>query len=65
MPHVFLFALLHWLILAIIGVRIYVDNFSTKIDQGNISETGGYLVASYGVDVNNFSTEGNVSETGG
>ena len=65
MPHVFLFALLHWLILAIIGVRIYVDNFSTEIDQGNRSETGGYPVASYGVNVNNFSTEGNVSETGG
>ena len=46
-PHVFLFALIHWLILAIIGVRIYVDNFSTEIDLGNRSETGGYKVTSY------------------
>ena len=65
MPYVFLFALLHWLILAIIGVRIYVDNFSTEIDQGNISETSGYPVASYRMNVNNFSTEANTSETGG
>ena len=65
MPYVFLFALLHWLILAIIGVRIYVDNFSTKIDHETISETSGYPVASYGVNLSNFSTEGNVPETGG
>ena len=64
-PHVFLFALIHWLILAIIGVRIYVDNFSTEIDLGNRSETSGYQVASYRMNVSNFSTQGNRSETGG
>ena len=65
MPYVFLFALLHWLIPAIIGVRIYVDNFSIKIDHETISEASGYPVASYRMNLSNFSTEGNVSETGG
>ena len=48
-PHIGLFILIHWLIPAIIGVRIYVDNFSTtEIDQVNrSSETGGYKVAPY------------------
>ena len=45
--HVALLMLLHWFILGIIGVRIYVDNFSRKIDQGNRSETGGYEVVGY------------------
>ena len=62
--HVFLLALIHWIMLAIIGVRIYVDNFSREISQRNVSETGGYQVASY---THNFSREigqGNISETG-
>ena len=33
--------------LAIIGVRIYVDNFAMKIDQANGLDTGDYKVASY------------------
>ena len=61
--HVVLLILIHWLILAIIGVRIYVDNFSTEIDLGNRSETSGYQVASYRMNVSNFSTQGNRSET--
>ena len=58
---VFLLVLMHWVILAIIGVRIYVDNFSKEInetrinsgnfsrktDQANTSDTGGYEVTSY------------------
>ena len=32
-PHLLLLILIHWLTLAIIGTRIYIDNFSTKIDQ--------------------------------
>ena len=62
--HVFLLALIHWIMLAIIGVRIYVDNFSREISQRNVSETGGYQVASY---IHNFSREidqGNISDTG-
>ena len=41
--------LVHWLILAIIGIRIHVDNFAREIDQGSGSEAGlgGYKVASY------------------
>ena len=46
-PHVVLLAIVHWLILAIIGVRIHVDNFSREIDQGNLTDTGNYKVASY------------------
>ena len=46
MPHIFLLALTHWFILAIIGVRIYVDNFSKEIGQEDGSETGAYKVAS-------------------
>ena len=46
-PHLFLFALIHWLIMAITGVRIYVDNFSKEISQGNTSDTGDYKVAPY------------------
>ena len=44
-----LLVLAHWLILAIIGVRIHVDNFTREIDQGNESEAdlGGYKVAPY------------------
>ena len=64
-PHTLLLILIHWLILAIIGIRIYVDNFSTEIDQGGMLATGNYPVASYRMNVDNFSTEGNVSETGG
>ena len=54
--HVCLLILQHWLILAIIGVRIYADNFSREITQGNgplsrendqLPETGGYKAASY------------------
>ena len=62
-PHIILLALIHWLILTIIGVRIYVDNFSRvinetriyvdnfsrEIDLVNTSDTGGYEVASYTV----------------
>ena len=61
MPHIFLLALIHWLMIAIIGVRIYVDNFSREInetriyvdnfsreiDQVNASDTGDYEVASW------------------
>ena len=61
-PHLFLFILTHWLTLAIIGTRIYVDNFSTEIDLGSGSETSDYPLQSIYAD--NF-TEGNVSETGG
>ena len=43
----FLLTLVQWLLLAIIGVRIYVDNFSREIYPGSMSETGGYEVASY------------------
>ena len=46
-PYIIFFTIAHWLMLAIIGVRIYVDNFSTEIDQGGMSETGGYKVPSY------------------
>ena len=46
-PYVVLLIIAHWLILAIIGVRIYVDNFSRETGQGNISETGSYKVAPY------------------
>ena len=65
--HVCLFVIMHWIMLAIIGVRIYVDNFSIEIDQGNRSETSGYQVSSYRINVGNFSTDyqGNRSETGG
>ena len=63
-PHLFLFILVHWLTLAIIGTRIYIDNFSTKLDQGNTSETSGYPFESYRIYADNFTT-GNVSETGG
>ena len=45
--HVFLLALIHWIMLATIGVRIYVDNFSREISQGNVSDTGSYRVAPY------------------
>ena len=60
--HAILLVLMHWVILAIIGVRIYVDNFSKEInetriytgnfsrntDQANTtSDMGGYEVASY------------------
>ena len=52
---------MHWVILAIIGVRIYVDNFSKEInetrkytgnfsrtiDQANTPDKGDYQVASY------------------
>ena len=40
-------ALTHWLMTAIIGVRIYVDAFSTKKDDTNssIPDTGDYRVA--------------------
>ena len=61
---VVLFILTHWLILAIIGVRIYVDNFTTEINQVNISATSGYPF--YRIHyADNFSTEANISETGG
>ena len=57
-PQIALVALMHWLILAIIGVRIYADNFSrreaiytgnfsTELDQGDRSDMGDYEVASY------------------
>ena len=60
-PHIFLLALVHWLIMAIIGVRIYIDNFSREInytsinadnfsgeiDQANTSDTGGYDITPY------------------
>ena len=59
-PHLFLFILVHWLTLAIIGTRIYIDNFSIEIDQ----DTSGYPFESYRIYADNF-TEGNVSETGG
>ena len=44
-----LLVLVHWLILAIIGVRIHIDNFAMEIDQGNGSEAGlaGYKVTPY------------------
>ena len=60
--HAISLVLMHWVILAIIGVRIYVDNFSKEInetriytgnfsrntDQANTtSDMGGYEVASY------------------
>ena len=61
-PHLFLFILIHWLTLAIIGTRIYIDNFSIEIDQGNRLETSDYPL--YRIYADNF-TEGNVSETGG
>ena len=43
----FLVMLIHWLILAIVGVRIYVDNFSREIDQGTKPETGDYNVTPF------------------
>ena len=63
MSHVIFLALMHWLIIAIIGVRIYVDsfsrdinetriytgNFSKEIDQANTSDTGDYDITSYTV----------------
>ena len=56
MPHIIIFALMYWVILMIIGIRIYVDsfsgeidenvgNFSGEIDQVNTSNTGNYKVA--------------------
>ena len=63
MSHVVFLALMHWLMMAIIGVRMYVDdfsrdinetriytgNFSEEIDQANTSDTGDYDVTSYTV----------------
>ena len=53
MPHIIIFALMYWVILMIIGVRIYVDSFSGEIDENvgnfsgqvNTSDMGNYKVA--------------------
>ena len=63
MSHVVFLALMHWLMMAIIGVRIYVDNFSRDINeariyignfskeigQENTSDTGDYDITLYTV----------------
>ena len=40
-------ALTHWLMTGIIGVRIYVDNFTTEKDIGGTPNTGNYRVAPF------------------
>ena len=50
-PYGIMLVLTHWFMLAIIGVRIYADNFSREIDSNGNStgepETGNYKFASY------------------
>jgi len=47
-PFAVLVAIVHWLMLGIIGVRIYVDNFTPDYDtDGKVPSTGDYKVANF------------------
>ena len=46
-PYILLLALIHWLILAIIGIRIHVDNFSSEINNADMSKTDNYKITFY------------------
>ena len=46
-PYAVVQVLVHWLMLAIIGVRIYVDNFTRRINDTTEIETGDYKTTVY------------------
>lgn len=47
LPYAVIQVLIHWLMLAIIGVRIYVDNFTRRINDTTDVEIGEYKTTAY------------------
>ena len=47
LPYAIIQVLVHWLMLVIIGIRIYVDNFARKINDTTEIDTGEYKTTPY------------------